>query len=397
MRRLGVLLAALAIPLAGGAQSAAAQSQRNPASGTITTIGPWESSLTIQTGGRRMSVIGALTAAANALAKGDYPYVYGGGHVEAGVSSTGEVRKGPGANGRNLGFDCSGSVAAVLSGAGLWPAGSPVPGDAGVVSELLHEHLIARGAGSGRTEVTLYDNAGVHIFMRIDGRYFGTSDGDSNSGGGPGWLPDYAPDAASRSFKAYHVLRPALRQRTTYGPSLTFQIARTLDLTGFAVGDDVHVGYTKTRQGLLTARSIAYAGARTATGTITALASDRLTIRTPAGQSLTFSVAHDPALAENFAPGQSVQVTYTKTAGVLSAHAIAFAPLQGGSTAIGTVTAIAPAGFTIETPSGAQITFSTAGDPALGAELQSGESVVVTYTQDAYGHLIATAVQGAAS
>jgi hypothetical protein len=63
-----------------------------------------------------MSVERALIAAADAVARGDYPYVYGGGHAEAGTASIGI--KGPGYNGRRVGFDCSGSVAAVLAGAG---------------------------------------------------------------------------------------------------------------------------------------------------------------------------------------------------------------------------------------------------------------------------------------
>jgi hypothetical protein len=36
-----------------------------------------------------MSVVRALTAAAHAVAHGDYPYVYGGGHAEAGTASVG--------------------------------------------------------------------------------------------------------------------------------------------------------------------------------------------------------------------------------------------------------------------------------------------------------------------
>ena len=55
--------------------------------GTITAVS-W-SSFTIQTGGRRMSVVSALTAAANAVTAGDYPYVYGGGHEAAGTASIG--------------------------------------------------------------------------------------------------------------------------------------------------------------------------------------------------------------------------------------------------------------------------------------------------------------------
>ena len=61
----------------------------------------------------------------------------------------------------------------MLADAGVWPAGSGVPADNGVIAQLRSEHLIARGTGT----VTLYDGPGVHIFMSIEGRFFGTSDG----------------------------------------------------------------------------------------------------------------------------------------------------------------------------------------------------------------------------
>jgi hypothetical protein len=117
---------------------------RHQISETIVSI-DW-SSFTIQTGGKRMAVINALTAAANAITAGDYPYVYGGGHAEAGIASIGI--KGPGYNGRRIGFDCSGSVAAVLAGGGVWQAGTGVPADNGVIAQLLQERLIARGVSS---------------------------------------------------------------------------------------------------------------------------------------------------------------------------------------------------------------------------------------------------------
>ena len=121
---------------------------------------------------------------------------------QAGIASIGI--KGPGYNGRRIGFDCSGSVAAVLAGAGVWQPTSGVPNDAGIIAELTSEHLIARGAGRGASEVTLYDDPGVHIFMNIDGHFFGTSDGGGggNPAGGAGWLDDGAPDATSHVLQA---------------------------------------------------------------------------------------------------------------------------------------------------------------------------------------------------
>jgi cell wall-associated NlpC family hydrolase len=82
-------------------------------------------------------VVNALATAANNVTKRAFPYVYGGGHSQAGIASIGI--KGPGYNGRRIGFDCSGSVAAVLAGGGLWPAGAGLPNDAGIISSLIRE------------------------------------------------------------------------------------------------------------------------------------------------------------------------------------------------------------------------------------------------------------------
>src|SRR5205807_416226 len=97
--------------------------------------------------------------------------------------------------------------------------------DAGVITELRHERLIAPGVGTGPLAVTLYDHPGVHIFMNIEGRFFGTSDGGGggNPNGGAGWLSDGAPDASSPAYKRYHVLPGVLRQSTNAAHAITFQ------------------------------------------------------------------------------------------------------------------------------------------------------------------------------
>lgn len=232
-----------------------AQPVSGQASGTV--IGVSGRNFAIETSAGRMSVVAALTDAANTVTAGDFPYVYGGGHAQAGIASIGE--KGPGYNGRRIGFDCSGSVTAVLSGAGLWPVAGGVPNDAGVVAELLREHLIARGRGSGTNEVTLYDDPGVHIFMDIDGRFFGTSDGGGggNPNGGAGWLDDGAPFATSHVYKRYHLLPGVLRERTTYDRILTFQAGgKPTIVHGLELGSDVHVAYSEAPNGRLTAQSV---------------------------------------------------------------------------------------------------------------------------------------------
>jgi hypothetical protein len=264
MKRLTAIFCAVfgALALPAGAlatqpatPSTTTQPVQGHASGTV--IGVARGSFAIEAAAGRMSVVNALTSAANLVTTGDFPYVYGGGHAQAAIASIGI--KGPGYNGRRIGFDCSGSVAAVLSGAGVWQPTSGVPNDAGIIAELLQQHLIARGAGHGATEVTLYDDPGVHIFMDIDGHFFGTSDGGGggNPAGGAGWLDDGAPDAHSHFYKKYHLLLPELDQQTTFMRILTFQIGAHASVThGLELGTDVHVGYTRAPNGRMTAQGL---------------------------------------------------------------------------------------------------------------------------------------------
>ena len=92
--------------------------------------------------------------------------------------------------------------------------------------------------GTGPVAVTLYDHRGVHIFMNIDGRFFGTSDGagGGNRRGGAGWLDDGAPDASSRVYKPYHFLPTVLRGSTSTGHILTFQSDALKDTAGLQAG-----------------------------------------------------------------------------------------------------------------------------------------------------------------
>jgi hypothetical protein len=319
---LTVLLAALIAALASATAASAAPSALavpSPLTGKITYLGP--ASVTIQTGGREVGVVNALTRGATAVSKQALPYVWGGGHAEAGVASVG-VKGGPGYNGRRRGYDCSGAVAAVLSAAGLWPAGSPVPNDAGVIAELRSEKLIARGAGTAPNAVTLYDDPGVHIFMAINGRFFGTSDGGSGDpSGGPEWLDDGAPDAWSHAYKQWHFLPGVLADRTTYGQSYTFTTSLTpTALQGAALGDTVTIGYRQDRSGAMDLATIAYPGAVPVSGTVTAIAPDdsTVTLTTSTGQPLTLTTAAVPALIAGLAVGDGVTLSYTtETGGVL--------------------------------------------------------------------------------
>jgi hypothetical protein len=166
--------------------------------------------------------------------------------------------RGPGYNGHRKGFDCSGSVAAVLTAAGLWPAGASVPNDHWVIKELLQRHLIAPGPGTGAVDVMLYDNPGVHIFMSINGGFFGTSDGSGggNSRGGAGWLYDGARYAWGTKYKRYHFVPSALTGGTGASQKLTFQIVDPAIAAVPQPGQHVRVGYTKAASGALLVTAI---------------------------------------------------------------------------------------------------------------------------------------------
>jgi hypothetical protein len=349
------------------------------ATGAVIAVGP--SSVTLVTNGRRMGIVNAMIAAASTITREDYPYVWGGGHASAGAASVG-LRGGPGANGRRVGFDCSGSVAAVLSAGGLWPAGGGVPSELGIIQQLLAEHLIAPGPGRTPTEVTLYDEPGVHIFMNINGRFFGTSDGAGGGSrkGGAGWLDDGAYDAYSRAFHQYHVVPGVLRDSTVYGHTYTLQSSQPSLIAGATVGDRIHVTFRPGPSGTLTLLTLTYPGARTVAGTVSAIAADgsSFSVLTAAGQTLSFAA---PAGVQALAVGDQVQVTYTARRQALTARAVTVTAAPVTLQASGTITAIAPDGstFTIQPPTGPALTFSTAGHPELVSGDQVGWQAQVDY------------------
>jgi len=323
-----LLVGGLVLP--GGALAASV-------TGTVAVAG--QSSVTVETPGRAVGVVNALASAADRITRADLPYVYGGGHAQAGVASVG-VRA-HGHNGRRVGYDCSGSVAAVLGGAGLRPAGAGVPNDAGVIQELLAARLIAPGAGTGPVEVTLYDHPGVHIFMNIDGRFFGTSDGagGGNPRGGAGWLDDGAPDASSRAYRRYHVLPSVLRASTNAGHSVTFQLGG-LDTSQILLepGVRVQVTYRQTREGTLEATAVSYPGTLSASGVVSAVGDDgsSLTLQGVGGSSLTFVTGAVSGLLQNVVVGDTIQVKYVKTSTglvpvALSVTAPPAAPVPSGT------------------------------------------------------------------
>jgi hypothetical protein len=321
--RVSALLSALAVVFTAQpalVHATSGQAGAGQVSGTIAAMsGSW---FTVQVAGKRTGVVNAMVDAANTLTEHDYPYAWGGGHFEAGVASAAAATNG---HSRHVaGFDCSGSVAAVLAGAGLWPPGAPVPNDAGVIAQLLHQKLIARGPGTGPVEVTLYDHPGVHIFMNIDGRFFGTSDGGGGGSakGGPGWLYDASRDAFSAAFKQYHVLPSVLRAITTYGQALTFRTDEGASLLrAAALGDRVIVTYVPGGSATMIASALEYIGAVTATGTVASIAEGSFSIQAADGSSITFSTG-TTGLTEGLVTGDEVEVTYTAGASELLARKI---------------------------------------------------------------------------
>jgi endonuclease YncB( thermonuclease family) len=293
----------------------------------ISVDGDW---ITIQTAGAPgAGVVNRLVATADKIAREDYPYVWGGGHAEAGVASTG-IAGGPGYNGRTKGFDCSGSVAAVLAGADLWDPYSGVPSDAGVISELRSEGLIEPGAGTGANEVTLYDDPGVHIFMSINGQYFGTSDGGAGNPnqkrGGAGWLYDGAPDATSSAFRRYHFVPRALSGGAGASRTMTVELGSLSGaINQFIDGDTVKVSYEELGSGTMVALTAALQGVKTATATVTSVSTRRgaIVLRTAAGKVLSLVTVTDSPVPATVSAGDTVIVQYTKTEGRLTLRTIA--------------------------------------------------------------------------
>ena len=117
-----------------------------------------------------------LVAAANRVSAANFPYAWGGGHEQPSHFEP---------------FDCSGAVSFVTQ-----QAGYRVPT---VTSGQMPSWAFPGGPG----EATIFYNP-VHTFMRIGGRYWGTS-GFARPGGGAGWF-DQSPSASYlQGFNTIHL------------------------------------------------------------------------------------------------------------------------------------------------------------------------------------------------
>jgi hypothetical protein len=319
--------AALAVSTANSGVVAVAAGARVIAHGSVKgTVGEIDgTSFTVQTPGRRIGVVSALIATANRILGEDTPYVYGGGHASAGNASLGIP--GPGYDGRRIGFDCSGAVGAVLAGAGLWTPGSGVPRDDGIITQLRHDGMIAPGVGKGPVEVTLWDHPTVHIFMNINGRFFGTSDGGAgaSAAGGAGWLYDGAPDTFNPAFKPYHLVPWVLASATSSGQSLGLQARSPTLVGGLVAGEKVRVRFKELSSGTMVATAVTYPNSLTATGTVVSIAPDgsSFTLESPGGSTRTLATAGLSRQAlDSVVAGDTVRVRYSKVGSQLILHAV---------------------------------------------------------------------------
>ncbi len=274
----------------------------------------------------------ALIAGGDAITRADLPYVWGGGHAAAGSPSLGSP--GPGFTGHTVGYDCSGAVAAVLVHAGLWPRGTAVPPDYGVIDSLRARGLIVPGVGRGADQVTFYDFPDVHIFLSVDGNFFGTADGGAGGdpAGGPGWLYDaalFAPnfalwDAANTAFHPYHLRLALLRSSAGAAKRYSFVLfgARAALAAGLEVGEPVTVSYREAGTGALVPSRVAVAGATTTTGTVVSTGPDALTVQPAAGAPVSFSAGSQPALVAGLQPGDGVSVSSVPVHGTPVAVAV---------------------------------------------------------------------------
>lgn len=139
-------------------------------------------------GGEGLTHYEAIVAKCNEIDEKHYTYVYGGGHNPQYAPTSG-------------GYDCSGSVSAVLHGAGYELGGPQVASFFETWGE---------PGPDPKGQVTIFAaKDGSHVFMKVGSRYWGTSDGHNGNpnqpgGQGPGWLPEAAGEGYLAGFVQVH-------------------------------------------------------------------------------------------------------------------------------------------------------------------------------------------------
>lgn len=166
------------------------------------------------------SLMSAIINSADSISAANFPYVWGGGHTSIGVPDKGDVGA-DGNTGAFIGYDCSGSVSAVLGAAGLLQSPESTQG----MIQALGKYAVA-GRGSGNPEVTIWINPATHVFLEINGQYWGTSIGmgaspnhtngrENNASSGPTWWKKGSSAPDTSSFTPYHIPRTYLATPTT--------------------------------------------------------------------------------------------------------------------------------------------------------------------------------------
>jgi hypothetical protein len=180
--------------------------------------------------GDNTTVINAILNAANAIDSKHYPYAWGGGHRQIGVASSGGNDDG-GSGPVDIGFDCSGSVSAVMGAAQLMTTPSAAIG----FPSCLGSAATTGKDTSNSNSVNIY-YCSTHVFMEINGRYWGTTAGgaQADAKGGPGWLSGPAPYATDPTYSVVHIKSATLSSTCKY--SLGIQGGSTLDSAGGSSG-----------------------------------------------------------------------------------------------------------------------------------------------------------------
>lgn len=158
-----------------------------------------------------------MISRASEISNKNYPYAWGGGHHSVGTPSIGEPDGPPGSSGA-LGFDCSGSVLAVLAAGEFVPTGSSF----GTSAEMGHVygHIGEPGPAPEGKGVTIYYNE-EHEWMTINGRYFSTGGSSKNPNGGAGWggegSANWGEDPSR--FESFHLKNSQLEEPYTGEPA----------------------------------------------------------------------------------------------------------------------------------------------------------------------------------
>jgi hypothetical protein len=164
-------------------------------------------------GGGQRTRIDEMISRASEISNKNYPYSWGGGHPHVGTPSMGPEHSSGGA--LVNGFDCSGSVLAVLASGGFVPTGSSF-GSSGEMGHI-YGNIGEPGPGPKGKGITIYWNS-QHEWMTINGRYFSTG-WNKNPGGGAGWGSEQESEwPETGAYESMHLATSQLEEPYTGEP-----------------------------------------------------------------------------------------------------------------------------------------------------------------------------------